>query len=316
MDVGKKQKSVLFRCRMYEKEYPEVKDLVVVLIKKVEEVGAYVNLIEYGGIDGMILLKELSRRRIRNIQSFIKVGRCEVVSVVCIDMKKGYIDLSKKNVTQKEIMECEENFMKSKAVHSVIIAVSEKLSIDPKTIYKSFGWPLYKIYGHAFNGFKEIIENEETVFEKIHLSLEKDVKTLDQKIRKELIDLIKQRYTPKKLKIRCDIELTCFSKEGINAIKEALKTAEDSSEETKIQAKLIAPPLYVLSLQTTNRKEGLELMENALTLIKEKINKAKGTLTIKMAPKIINECDEKELNALMLKSELENAEVSGDDESD
>jgi hypothetical protein len=34
--------------------------------------GAYVSLLEYNGIEGMILLSELSRRRIRSITKLIK----------------------------------------------------------------------------------------------------------------------------------------------------------------------------------------------------------------------------------------------------
>ena len=44
--------------------------------------GAYVKLLEYDNIDGMILLSELSRRRIRSIQKLIRVGRNEVVVVL------------------------------------------------------------------------------------------------------------------------------------------------------------------------------------------------------------------------------------------
>ncbi len=36
--------------------------------------GAYVSLLEYNGIEGMILLSELSRRRIRSINKLIKAS--------------------------------------------------------------------------------------------------------------------------------------------------------------------------------------------------------------------------------------------------
>ena len=39
--------------------------------------------------DGMILLSELSRRRIRSIQKLIRVGRNEVVVVLRVDKEKG-----------------------------------------------------------------------------------------------------------------------------------------------------------------------------------------------------------------------------------
>lgn len=56
--------------------------------------GAYVKLLEYDNIDGMILLSELSRRRIRSIQKLIRVGRNEVVVVLRVDKEKGEISLS------------------------------------------------------------------------------------------------------------------------------------------------------------------------------------------------------------------------------
>lgn len=56
--------------------------------------GAYVKLLEYDNIDGMILLSELSRRRIRSIQKLIRVGRNEVVVVLRVDKEKGLAQLA------------------------------------------------------------------------------------------------------------------------------------------------------------------------------------------------------------------------------
>lgn len=56
--------------------------------------GAYVKLLEYDNIDGMILLSELSRRRIRSIQKLIRVGRNEVVVVLRVDKEKGELSHS------------------------------------------------------------------------------------------------------------------------------------------------------------------------------------------------------------------------------
>jgi len=76
-------------CRMYENPYPEVDDYVLVQVKSVAEMGAYVELLEYNNIEGMILLSELSRRRIRSINKLIRVGRQEVVVVLRVDKEKG-----------------------------------------------------------------------------------------------------------------------------------------------------------------------------------------------------------------------------------
>lgn len=77
------------RCRYYEQEYPDAEQLVVVNVKNIAEMGAYVTLLEYDNIEGMILLSELSRRRIRSIPKLIRVGRNEVVMVLRVDKEKG-----------------------------------------------------------------------------------------------------------------------------------------------------------------------------------------------------------------------------------
>jgi translation initiation factor 2 subunit 1 len=90
--------------------------LVVANVRNVQDMGAYVQLLEYNNIEGMILLSELSRRRIRSVAKLIKPGRNEVVVVLRVDKEKGYIDLSKRRVNAEDIQKCEERFNKSKAV--------------------------------------------------------------------------------------------------------------------------------------------------------------------------------------------------------
>jgi translation initiation factor 2 subunit 1 len=116
--------------------------------------GAYVHLLEYNNTEGMILLSELTRRRIRSIQKLIRVGRNEVVVVMRVDKEKGYIDLSKRRVSPEEILKCEEKYNKSKAVHGIVRHVAEKMNMDMETIYRDIGWPLNRKFGHAYDAFK------------------------------------------------------------------------------------------------------------------------------------------------------------------
>ena len=92
--------------RYYEQKYPDVDELVMVQVREIAEMGAYVKLVsfscfshlrvtehspqlEYDNIEGMILLSELSRRRIRSVQKLIRLGRNEVVVVLRVDKEKG-----------------------------------------------------------------------------------------------------------------------------------------------------------------------------------------------------------------------------------
>lgn len=155
------------------------------------------NLMMADNIDGMILLSELSRRRIRSIQKLIRVGRNEVVVVLRVDKDKGYIDLSKRRVSPEDIVKCEERYNKSKMVHSIMRHVAEKTQTPIEEIYQSIGWPLNKKYGHSIDAFKLSITNPEVW---------NDVTFPNDVVRDELQSYIGKRLTPQPTKVRSDIE--------------------------------------------------------------------------------------------------------------
>jgi len=297
-------------CRMYENKYPEVDDLVIVEVKSIEEMGAYVALKEYNDIEGMILLSELSRRRIRSINKIIRVGRLEVVVVLRVDKEKGYIDLSKRRVSDEEIDKCEERYNKSKAVHSIMRHVAETTHRDLEELYNLFCWPLYKKYGHAYDAFKLVISEPDKLLDEFKM---------DADTKAAVVTNIKRRLTPQPVKVRADIEVTCFHYEGIDAIKAALAKGEETSTNPPpgyIKIKLVAPPLYVVVTTSTNKDLGMKAVDRAIEAIKEEIKKHKGDLTVRVAARPVHERDDRELTSLMEKLARENEEVAADSDSD
>ncbi|KAJ2377020.1 hypothetical protein IW150_001628 [Coemansia sp. RSA 2607] len=295
-------------CRFYEAEFPEIDDVVMVRIKSIKEMGAYVQLEEYGNIEGMIPVAELSRRRIRSVQSLIRVGRHEPVSVFRVDKSKGYIDLSKSRVNHDEAEACRVKFEKSKHVHLIITSLARKLETTPEELYKQFGWPLYKQYGHAYDAFKAAIADPEAVFGPFNL---------DPKTKEELVAIISHDLRPQRSKLRADIEVTCTEYQGIEAIRKALTAGEAvSTEETPIKIRLIAPPQYTMSTTSIDKAADLQLMEKAIEEVRKVIVEEGGSLKVVMGPKVVSENEEKELQDFMERAERENAEVAGDDDED
>ncbi|RAL07674.1 translation initiation factor eIF2 subunit alpha [Aspergillus homomorphus CBS 101889] len=295
----------LTNSRFYEEKYPEVDSYVMVNVKQIAEMGAYVKLLEYDNIDGMILLSELSRRRIRSIQKLIRIGRNEVVIVLRVDKEKGYIDLSKRRVSPEDVIKCEERYNKSKAVHSIMRHVAEATQTPLETLYQQIGWPLNRKYGHSHDAFKISITNPDVWNE---------VEFPSEAVKKELTHYISKRLTPHPTKVRADIEVTCFGYDGIDAVKEALRTAEaQNTAESQIKVKLVAPPLYVLTSQCLDKAVGIQQLEEAIQRIEANIKEAGGGCTVKMAPKAVTEHDDAALQELMEKRERENMEISGDE---
>lgn len=293
---------------MYENKYPEVDDVVMVRVKSIADMGAYVSLLEYNNIEGMILLSELSRRRIRSITKLIRVGRQEPVVVLRVDKEKGYIDLSKRRVMPDDVTRIEEKYSNSKTVHSIMMHVAKTMHQDVEKLYQEFCWPLYAKHGHAIEAFKLALVNPEPIFAHTSFSPE---------LREAFVKNIKRRLAPQAMKMRADVEVTCFAYEGIDAIRAALEAGlKQGTDEIPISIKLVAPPLYVLLCQSLDKTQGLELLDKSIQAITAVVREKGGDLVVKVAPRSISEREDRELSDYMGELERQNTEVSGDDEDD
>jgi len=290
-------------CRYYENKFPEVDECVVVEVKSIEQMGAYVALKEYNNIEGMILLSELSRRRIRSINKIIRVGKLEVVVVLRVDKEKGYIDLSKRRVTEEDVMKCEQRYNKAKAVHSIMRHISDTTHQELENLYTKIVWPLDKKFGTAYDAMKISLGNPK-ILEDLNL---------EPAVYECLTKNIKRKLTPQPVKIRADIEVTCYHYEGIDAIKDSLRAGAKVDE--KIKIKLVAPPLYVVITTSMNKDEGINLIENSIQAIKEQLKKYRGELVVRVPARLVHERDDRELQSLMDKSAKENEEVPADDDT-
>jgi len=298
-------------CRMYENEFPEIDDVVMVQVRSIAEMGAYVALLEYNNVEGMILLSELTRRRIRSVNNLIRVGKQEVCMVLRVDREKGYIDLSKRRVSAEDVQKCDERFQRSKAVHSIVRHVSEVQHMDMEELYRMTAWRLYEKFGHAYEAFCAAITDADSIFN------EELMPGLNSDLRGAMLDNIAKRLTPTAVKIRADIEVTCFGYEGINAIKGALlKGVELGSEELPIKIKLVAPPLYVMLCSALDKTKGIALLKEAIEIMGDDIRKNKGDLQVKVQPRAVDERDDKLLGDLMTKLEAQNEEVDGDSDQE
>jgi len=230
------------------------------------------------------------------------------VVVLRVDKEKGYIDLSKRRVSPEDIIRCEEKYNKSKAVHSIMRHVAETCKVQLEDLYTQFGWDLYKKFGHAYDGFKLAVSTPDKVLGQYKIR---------DDIQKALLSNIRRRLTPQAIKIRADIEVTCFSPDGIDAIKLALKAGEAvSTPDMPIKIKLVAPPLYVMMTVSLNKEKGVQLLTDSCAAIEKTIKSKGGDLNIKSEPRAVSERDDRLLNALMETLEKQNAEVAGDDEGD
>jgi translation initiation factor 2 subunit 1 len=139
-------------------------------------------------------------------------------------------------------------------------------------LYDEIAWPLGKKYGNMYDAFKLALTQVphpasrssaisyplSSTFSFWYREPDAVFGTLPYPVPQATYSLlmatIARRLTPQPIKLRADIELTCYTPSGIEAIKKALRAGEKaSSEAVPIKAKLVAPPLYVLSTNATDK---------------------------------------------------------------
>ena len=307
MDGEKNKSEVNLECRYYNKKFPDVDDLVMCLVTETDDSGAHTELIEYNYKKGFIASSDISRKRTKQVKKIMREGKEEILRVIRVDPVKGYIDLSKKNVIkQDEIIAFEEKYKKSKTVHGIMKTLAKKINVDVEVLYKEFCWDLYNHFEHAYDALKIALNSPDEVFSKVKINDEH---------KKALIEILNKKMIPQPVKIRADFKLTCFTYEGIYAIKYALYEGEKlSTQEIPLKLKIIGAPVYEISTITIKQNEGLALVNKALKAVENAIRSKEGNFLLDNQPKIYGDNAGKEIEEQIKKLKDKDEEANEEEE--
>jgi len=280
--------------RFYEAEFPELEEIVVVQVKRIVDMGAYVNLLEYDNQEGMMLLSELSKRRIRSVAKLLRVGRTEICLVLRVDKDKGYVDLSKRRVEPEDASAKEEQFARAKAVHGIMRHVAQTHEVPVNELSAKASWPLYAKYTDAFEAYKKHINQELDLWKELDFSQPgQDLSSLADKIKEDIELNLRRRLIQQTVRLRAKVEVSCSEYEGIDAVKEALlEGMKASKEDCEVKINLVAHPLFVLTCTCREKALGMSTLDSAMELIEKAIGERKGEFAIKAKPEIMGQ-DEK-----------------------
>ncbi len=229
---------------------PSIKELVVCKIREVTEVGAYVQLVEYRDIEGLIMHSEYSRRGTR-----IKAnpGQQEILSVISVDQQTRCIDLSRKHLTDEERADALELYKYNKTIHDILVRLSNQYTTDIESLYEYFVW-----------------SDRQGL--------------MDTNIIDEFRKLSDERK-PKPQLFRCYLEVACFSSEGVDGIKKAFAQLYNLYPEMK--CKIVASPLYYIEMAGFD--DVRDKMNHAVEQITRAIEVYQGYVCLKIQPQVVNQ---------------------------
>ena len=257
-----------------EAEAPEVGDLIVGVVKRIERYGAYLDLLEYPGWEGLVHISEISLKWVRNIRDYLRENQREVFKVLRVDKASKQVDASLRRVAQKEREWKLLEWKRKQKVKRIISLLAERSGKSEEELRASIIEPAMRRELSLYDVFVEILETRK---------LPRWMK-LDEKTAQLLIKLVNQEIKLKRAILKGTLILTVPSGNGVEAIRKAaergLKVA-GSGELVSITT--IGSPKYLVRVEAEDEEKAKKLLEKVASECIRVVQEAggRGALQVK-----------------------------------
>jgi translation initiation factor 2 subunit 1 len=238
-------------------EWPEIGELVVASVQRLESYGAYVSLDEFNGKEGLLHISEISSRWVRNIRNHVRQGQKVVLEVLRVDPSKGQVDLSLRRVNKDEKRKKIEFWKKSRKAESILTQAAHDMGVDVKQLYEIEGVKLVQKYGGLYMGLEKASKNGAQALTEAGM---------DEKVAETLTAISKEKIIIKGVTISGIFEVSTISNTGVEDIKHTFISAEDIAEENdaSISITSLGSPKYRVELEAEDYKKAEHAMEKVI----------------------------------------------------
>ena len=239
--------------------YPNLGELVVCEITKINPNSAYANLLEYDRI-GMIHVSEVAKRWVRNIREFVKENSLVVCEVLRVE--PNAISLSLKRVNRSRSDRKLQEYKKERNAEKLMEQVAKQLKKSLGEAYETVGYKLLDEFGSLHRTFEIALKNPDLLTEK----------GVDKKWAETIIEIAKKSFVKKIFEVRAMLSLICYDPRGVDVIKGVLSGVSGKGMEVKY----ISAPKYMVIGKGENVKEIREVVENVCNEAVAAVEKAGG----------------------------------------
>jgi translation initiation factor 2 subunit 1 len=225
---------------------PSINELCIATVDKIFELGAYVKLDEYGGLEAYLPWNEVSSKWVKNIREVIKEGQKIVVKVIRVDRRKNQVDVSLKRVAEAERKRKIREWKRTKRAWKILETAAKRLGAAPEEAYSEVWLKLERSYGDAMAGLEEAAAVGAEVLRKVGVP--------DRWI-DALMEEVPKHIRVKRVKIAERLIMTTYEPDGVYRIREILKAlAEVPKEGVTVRIYTEGAPMYVVELVGSDYK--------------------------------------------------------------
>ncbi len=248
--------------------YPEVGDLVVVTVNRVEDYGAYVKLDEYASIEGLVHISEISTTWVRNIRDHAREGQKLVLKVLRVNPQRNQIDLSLRRVTGREKSEKMLEWKKERKAEAILKSAAEKMK-KPEEEADLIKNTLMEKFGGLYDPLEEALDEGPEALIKAGLS---------EDWAQAIAEVSKTKIRLERSRVRGTVSVTCHKPGGVEVIRQTLlgakKVRKPRGSEIKIYS--IGAPKYRIEVEAGSFESAEKTLNSVMEEILGSIKKAGG----------------------------------------
>jgi translation initiation factor 2 subunit 1 len=243
---------------MFSYKKPELHEIVFVKLKDIKsnDMGNYVDLIDYDNIEGLILCTEITKYN-ANIKKLVK--KDEIFPVIIINNDNGY-DLSYSKIKEDSRNLLKECYEFSTKIYKLINKVSENINLDKSIKDELIKYNITsKLYENSVNSKQNLYKN---LYDSILINPQKlfeNYENFDDKIMMEKIKAnIADNLTIKPNVIHKEFKLLMFEENSLEKLKEML----NKIKQINIIIECKSSPIYYYKLTNINIENIDSIVEN------------------------------------------------------
>lgn len=251
--------------------YPDVNEIVLCTVTKIYGNTTFVSLDEYEK-EGVLTIAEIAPGRIRNLRDHVIENKKIVCKILRVDEKQKRIDVSLRRVPIPVMKDKLEEIKKEEYADRIYEEVAVELKITKDALFEKT--------------YEDIFDNYSTVFEAMYdIMLENSkvdiLKKLDKKAKTILIEKINEKIKPEKVTFKSSFKLTSFEPNGIELVKNAIKTAEKSLNYKDLKINYTAAGKFEIKINHDDIKSANNLYKQFKDELEQQVKKEKLELEIK-----------------------------------
>lgn len=230
---------------------PEIGEIVICKITRVNPNSAFAMLIEYGK-EGMIHISEVRRGWVRDIRNFVKPNQMTVAKIIKID-QSGHIGLSLKRIDKNQKNERIKEYKLDQRAEKMLELVAKDMGKTLEQAYEEAGYALLENFGSLYKAFKISVQNIDLLIER----------RIQKKWAESIKDIAEKNIEQKEFEFKAKIIAKTYEPDGISIIKSLMNNIEKMG----LGIRYIAAPEYLVNYKTKHAKKGNKEFEEMLKKI-------------------------------------------------